>query len=98
MYSVIEKVKIKDQSGLHLGDAQRKYIGDEFKGFIDELNRLAKSGNLPTDKSIVINLTINVNSNNITQGDNGVVTNGNNRVTNIVINTSKELRAALQKL
>lgn len=95
-YSVVEKVSLKSKDGTSLGTANRKYISAEFKDFIDQLERLAKTGNLPTDRNIVVNLTINVN--NITQGDNGVVMQGDSHVQNVTVGTDEELRAALRKL
>ena len=67
-YSVVERVSIETNDGAPWATAERVYAGKEFGGFVDELQRLAKSGNLPTDRAITINLTVNVQNNMM--GDN----------------------------
>ena len=68
-YSVIEKIPLEEKSGEPWATGERKYIPLQFSGFVEELQRLARTGNLPTDKTININLVVQ----NITQGDHSVV-------------------------
>lgn len=67
-YTVVEKIQLESLDGRPWATAERAYAGKEFGGFVSELERLAKTGNLPTDRAITINLTVNV-QNNI-MGDN----------------------------
>lgn len=61
-YSVTEKIKLEDKSGEEWGTGERKYVPLQFTNFVAELERLAKTGNWPTDKGITINLVVqNVN-------------------------------------
>jgi len=60
-YSVNEKIPMESKDGEPWATAEKKYIPLQFSNFVDELNRLAKTGNLPTDKSITINLVIQNN-------------------------------------
>ena len=59
-YDIVEKVHIDSADGQRWATAQRKYVGTQFQSFVDELQRLVRTGNLPTDKNITINLTLNV--------------------------------------
>lgn len=70
VYSVVEKIQMVNPDGEHWGTAERPYASLKYKGFVEELQRLAKSGNIPGDRAI--NITINVQ--NIVQGDGGQVT------------------------
>jgi len=72
IYALTEKVNIVTQQGEPYATASRKYAPLQFGSFIEELQRFAKTGNLPTDQSITFNVHITVN--NVTQGDNGSVT------------------------
>lgn len=54
------------------GYGEVPYIPLQFSGFIDELKAFAKTGNIPGNKNITVNVTFNVQ--NITQGDSGNVT------------------------
>lgn len=58
VYSVREQVQIKHKGGEPWATGERKYVPLEFQQFIVELERLAKTGNLPTDKGITINLVV----------------------------------------
>lgn len=73
LYSVVEKVHIDDRNGQRWATAERKYVGKEFQGFVEELQRLAKTGNLPTDRAITVNLTVNI-QNNTFNGENNTAT------------------------
>lgn len=66
IYAINEKVDITMDGELYV-TANRRYEPMHFAGFIEELRRFAKTGNLPGDKGITLNLNITVN--NITQGD-----------------------------
>lgn len=68
-YSVIEKIPLEEKSGEPWATGERKYVPMQFTGFVEELQRLARTGNLPTDTAIHINLVVQ----NITQGDHGIV-------------------------
>lgn len=73
-YSVNEQVQIVQKSGEPWATGERKYVPFEFQQFIAELERLAKTGNLPTDKGITINLVVQniqsaVNVNGVNHGD-----------------------------
>ena len=57
-YSVNEKIPLDDAQGEPWATAERKYIPLQFTNFVAELQRLAKTGNLPTDKGITINLVV----------------------------------------
>ena len=70
-YSVNEKIPMENDKGEPWAMAERKYVPLQFTSFIAELQRLATTGNLPTDKGITINLTVNVQNN--TLGENGTV-------------------------
>lgn len=67
-YSINERIPMDDANGESWATAERKYIPLQFSTFIAELQRLATTGNLPTDKGITINLTVNVQNNSM--GDN----------------------------
>ena len=73
LYSVVEKVHINDKDGQRWATAERKYVGKEFQGFVEELQRLVKTGNLPTDRAITVNLTVNI-QNNTFNGENNTAT------------------------
>jgi DNA-binding transcriptional regulator YhcF (GntR family) len=92
-YSVMEKIEIVSQDGKHWGTAERKYASFKYEDFVNEVKRLAKSGNLPGDKGVTINVTVNIQ--NITQGANGTVTSN---VQNVIVNSDSELRELLKKL
>lgn len=74
MYALSEKMDITEQDGEHYATAIRKYQPKRFKTFVDELERFAKTGNLPTDRAITFNVHMTVN--NIHQGENGNITIG----------------------
>jgi DNA-binding transcriptional regulator YhcF (GntR family) len=57
-YSVTEKIPLDDAKGEPWATAERKYIPLQFTNFVAELQRLATTGNLPTDKGITINLVV----------------------------------------
>ena len=57
-YSVTEKIPMDDAKGEPWATAERKYVPTQFTNFVAELQRLAQTGNLPTDKNIVINLVV----------------------------------------
>lgn len=57
-YSVTEKIPMEDAQGEPWATAERKYVPLQFTNFVAELQRLAQTGNLPTDKGIVINLVV----------------------------------------
>lgn len=92
-YSVMEKIQMVSQDGEHWGTAERKYASLKYGGFVEELQRLAKTGNLPGDRAITVNVTVNVQ--NITQGDNGTATMN---VQNVQVTSDTDLRRLLKKL
>lgn len=57
-YSVNEKIAVDDKTGEPWATGSRKYVPMQFTNFVQELERLAKTGNLPTDKGITINLVV----------------------------------------
>ena len=57
-YSVNEKIPMDDAQGEPWATAERKYVPLQFTNFVAELQRLATTGNLPTDKGITINLVV----------------------------------------
>jgi DNA-binding transcriptional ArsR family regulator len=57
-YSVTERIAMADEKGEPWGTAERKYVPLQFTNFVAELQRLATTGNLPTDKGITINLVV----------------------------------------
>lgn len=71
VYALIEKIDMTHPSGEHFATAQRKYAPMQFGPFVDELKRVAATGNMPSDRAITINVTVNVQ--NITQRDGGTV-------------------------
>jgi hypothetical protein len=87
-YSVIEKIPITHADGQPWGTAVRKYVPLEYAGFVAEIQRLAKTGNIPGDKNITINVTLNVQ--NINQVDNGTV------IQNVVVSSDAELHELLK--
>lgn len=66
-YSVTEKIAITRKNGLPWAIGEKKYIPVEFSNFVAQLQRLAETGNMPTDKGITIVM-------NIVVGDGNVVT------------------------
>ena len=62
-YSVIEKINLVAQSGEPWGQGHRKYVATGFGDFVDDLKSLARTGNIPGDKGITINVTVNVQQN-----------------------------------
>ena len=58
--------------------AERKYVRKEFQGFVEELQRLAKTGNLPTERAITVNLTVNIPHNTFTGKHNTATMNVQN--------------------
>lgn len=93
LYSVIEKIQMVSQDGEHWGTAERKYASLKYSGFVEEIQRLAKTGNLPGDRAITVNVTVNVQS--VTQGDNGTATMN---VQNVQVTSDTDLRRLLKKL
>jgi DNA-binding transcriptional regulator YhcF (GntR family) len=71
-YVLREQMAMTTRTGELYGVAEREYAPNYFSDFVDQLKRFAKSGNVPTDKAITINVTLNIQ--NITQGDGGTVT------------------------
>ena len=67
-YLVNERLPMISRDGQMFGYGERPYVGRHFESFVKELERFARSGNMPADKNITINVTFNVQ--NITQGDN----------------------------
>jgi DNA-binding transcriptional regulator YhcF (GntR family) len=92
-YSVIEKIKMVTQNGEHWGTAERKYASLQYGPFVDELQRLARTGNLPGDRAITINVTVNVQ--NVTQAEGGNVTMN---VQNVQVTSDEQLQKLLKKL
>ena len=71
-YSLIEHVPLKvRKSGEPFGSASVAYEPKQFQGLMDELKSFARSGNVPDNKAITINITINAQ--NITQGTGSTV-------------------------
>jgi DNA-binding transcriptional ArsR family regulator len=62
-YAVIEKINLVAQSGDSWGTGHRKYVATGFGNFVDELKSLARTGNIPGDKGITINVIVNVQQN-----------------------------------
>lgn len=62
-YEVIEQINLVAPSGEPVVTGHRKYIPTGFGDFVEELKRLARTGNLPGDKNITINVTFNVQQN-----------------------------------
>jgi biotin operon repressor len=62
-YAVIEKINLVAQSGDAWGSGHRKYVATGFGNFVDELKNLARTGNIPGDKGITINVTVNIQQN-----------------------------------
>lgn len=92
-YAVIEKINLTTLEGAPWGTGERKYVASNYRGFIDELKRMANTGNMPGDRAITINVTVNVQ--NITQGDNGNVTMN---AQHVQVNSDVELQRLLRKL
>lgn len=92
-YSVIEKIQMVTQEGQNWGTGERKYASLQYGNFVEELQRLARTGNLPGDRAITINVTLNVQ--NITQGENSNVTMN---VQNVQVSSDEELRRVLNRL
>ena len=57
-YSVNEKIAVDTKTGEPWATGSKKYVPLQFTHFVQELERLAKTGNLPTDKAITINLVV----------------------------------------
>jgi hypothetical protein len=57
---------IDGQDGQRWAAAECKYVGKECQGFVEELQRLAKTSNLPTNQAITVNLTVNISHNTFT--------------------------------
>lgn len=70
-YSVVEKINIVTSAGEPWGVGQRKYASTFYKEFVDELQRLARTGNLPGDRNVTINLTVNIS--NVQQAEGSTV-------------------------
>ena len=70
-YSVVEKINIVTSAGEPWGVGQRKYASTFYKDFVDELQRLARTGNLPGDRNVTINVTVNIN--NVQQAEGSTV-------------------------
>jgi len=92
-YAVIEKINLTTQEGEPWGTGERKYVASNYRGFVEELKRLAHTGNLPGDRAITINVTVNVQ--NINQGDGGNVTMN---AQHVQVNTDADLQKLLRKL
>lgn len=94
IYQAIEKIQITDNNGEHWGTGERPYASLKYAGFVEDLQRLARNGNIPGDQNITINVTVNV-QNNITQGDGGtVITNQQN----VTVKSDAELQKLLRNL
>lgn len=70
LYSITESIKVDEKDGTPWAVGERKYAPLGFSDFVDQLKRLAATGNMPTDKAININITV-------VQGDNNVVNSYN---------------------
>lgn len=92
-YAVMEKIQMVTQEGQAWGTGERKYASLQYGNFVEELQRLARTGNLPGDRAITINVTLNVQ--NITQGENGNVAMN---VQNVQVSSDEELSRILNKL
>jgi DNA-binding transcriptional ArsR family regulator len=84
VYALTEKMDIVTQAGDPYVTASRKYAPMSFGHFVEELQRFARTGNLPGDRAITFN--VNVTVNNIQQGDNGQVTIGD--IQNVTVSGS----------
>lgn len=71
-YTIKESIPMTTSAGEIFGYGEKQYIPTKFQEFVTELEHFAKSGNIPADKNITINVTFNVQ--NITQRDGGNVT------------------------
>lgn len=89
-YAVIEKINIVAQSGDAWGSGQRKYVASGFGNFVDELKTLARTGNIPGDKNITINVTVNVQQ--IAPGATGTINSQT-----IHVKSDAELREVIRK-
>lgn len=71
VYRLIERVPVSDADGAVVATAERPYTPSGFSDFVRQLQEFAERGNLPPDKAITLNITLNVQ--NIQQGDGGRV-------------------------
>ena len=69
-YSIKESIKVDEMDGTPWAVGERKYVPVGFAEFTQQMQRLAESGNWPTDKAIQINITV-------VQGDNNTVNSYN---------------------
>jgi DNA-binding transcriptional regulator YhcF (GntR family) len=92
VYSVIERIDMVTMDGAPWGTAERKYASMQYGNFVEELQRLAKTGNLPGDRAITVNVTVNVQQ--ITQNDGGTVV----MTQNVQVNSDADLQRLLRKL
>lgn len=89
-YSIVEKINLVAQSGEPWGDGQRKYVATGFGDFVDELKRLARTGNIPGDKAITINVVVNVQQN--APGATGI-----QNIQNVQVESDTDLHALLKR-
>ena len=98
VYSVIEKIQLNTPQGESWGTGERKYISSKYMHFVEELKRLANTGNAPNDRAITINVSFNVQ--NITQAENGTVNVSvqNNNASEDHLEAEDRLRNLLRRL
>ena len=93
-YSIVETINIVEQTGEPWGNGQRKYVPTGFGDFVEELKRLAKTGNLPVDKAITINLVVNIQQN--AHGATGNINNMGD--INVKVGSDDDLHSLLKDL
>lgn len=90
-YAVIEKINLVAQSGDAWGSGHRKYVATGFGDFVDELKSLARTGNVPGDKGITINVVVNIQ-----QNAPGAV--GTQNTGSIIVSGDADLQSALNRI
>ena len=93
-YSIVETINIVEQTGEPWGNGQRKYVPTGFGDFVEELKRLARTGNLPVDKAITINLVVNIQQN--AHGATGNINNMGD--INVKVGSDDDLHSLLKDL
>lgn len=63
-YTLTEKLDVKEPDGKPWATGERKYVPAKFQEFVDQLQRLASTGNMPTDKAINIIFNIVIGDDN----------------------------------
>ena len=89
-YSVIENINLVAHTGEPKLHGKRKYVAAGFGSFVDELKSFARTGNIPGDKGITINVTVNM-------VQNAPGASGNVNVQNISITSDADLHSLLNK-